>query len=111
MKIRKHIGKLVGMSLLGLVLLGNFTKKYEVVNETYQGWIRNGGDIEYVFDEKDKYHRYNGPKYSLIGNPSLRNSLEIGETYSITIEKANLPWASKEINSVKKDLNKSEGEK
>ena len=116
---RKFLTDLVitGGTLIGF---GAFFKSFDFVEkitnenktftETYQGWTRDNERINYVFDPHDWVYREQHeiePKYKLIGDINLRDSLKIGEEYIVTFESSVLPWTRKLITSIKK----TEGEK
>lgn len=83
MKTRTLLG-ILGISFLG----AGCTGKTETVCETYQGY----SDIimperVYVFDSVNAYSRLRVPRFSLFGNSKLKDSLNIGKKYCLTISK------------------------
>jgi len=100
-KLEKHAVKIVlGTAIVGWLAIGNAIKSYEEGCGVFQGHNIKSDDerIEYVFDPKNETERgFTAPKYRIYGDPSLTDSLKIGELYYFTTKKGSLPWSKKYI--------------
>ena len=85
---RKIIGGAAALAgILSIPLIFRDTTTYSTGCETYQGHRRGpDGEISFYFDEKTLEERGNEPiNHALLGNPELRNELEIGRDYRLQI--------------------------
>lgn len=101
-KLKKHAGKiLLSTAIVGYLAIGDALKSYESSCEIFQGHNikSDDGRIEYIFDPKTE-RGFTAPKYRIYGDPSLTDSLKIGELYCFTTKKGSLPWSKRYIDSI-----------
>lgn len=98
-KIALTFGLITGLSLIGVMdgsknqLPEVFAPRIDTIEEVYRGWTRGcekTGRILYVFDPQTVEQRgaNSPPKYSLLGNDSLREYLKIGNKYEAAKKRA-----------------------
>lgn len=84
----KTLTKIIGTGAITLASLTGCSKGYNDC-EVYQGYSVNHseGRVAYVFDSKTLDERgWRGPKHGVYGDPSLIDSLKIGEKYCFEIK-------------------------